>query len=176
MRCNADHSLRWLVRSAGVDDRDAAVVCHKRECVTAGRERTPMYPSSGIVQEFSTHSTERQTLAPDTGFWTVVDTLHERAKYARMSIGAATCEEHAVGVPSDGGHGGPDGLLEVLGHPPVVFGLEVADGNGAGAATDSEFGLGGRPADGCGGTVEAEEDESGLPAGGSRLPDVCIAV
>jgi len=79
-------------------------------------------------------------------------------------------------MPGDRGDGRANGLLEVLGHPPVVFGLEVAHGDGAGATPDGEFGLGGGPADAGGGAVEAEEDEGRLPAGGSGLPDVGVAV
>lgn len=62
-------------------------------------------------------------------------------------------------MPSDGRDGASDGLLEVLGHPPVIFFLEIADGYDAGARTDGELLLGGRPADECGGAVDAEEDE-----------------
>ena len=176
MRRNADHSLRRLVRAAGVDNSDAAIVRHKRECIAAWRESAPMHPSSRVVQEFSAHSPERQAFTPHTSFWTVVDTLDERAEDASMPVGAAAGEEHAVWVPCDGGNGAANGLLEVLGHPPVVLGLEIADGDGTGAATDGKFGLGWRPANGCGGAVEAEEDESGLPAGRGGFPDVCVSV
>lgn len=64
----------------------------------------------------------------------------------------------------------------MLGHPPVVFLLEVADGDQAGAGADCELALGGRPADEGGGTVDAEENEGGLPALWGGLPDVGIAI
>ena len=79
-------------------------------------------------------------------------------------------------MPSDGRDGASDGLLEVLGHPPVIFFLEIADGYDAGARTDGEFLLGGGPADECGGAVDAEEDEGGFPAGGGGFPYVCVTI
>ena len=67
-------------------------------------------------------------------------------------------------MPGEGGYGASDGLFEVLGYPPVVFGFEVADCYDAGAGSDCEFLFGGGPADEGGGAVDAEEDKSGLPA------------
>ena len=79
-------------------------------------------------------------------------------------------------MPCHGRDGAPDGFLEMLGNPPVVFGFEIADCYYAGAGTDGEFGLGGGPADECGGAIDAEEDESGFPACWGRFPYVCVAV
>lgn len=80
-------------------------------------------------------------------------------------------------MPSDRKDGGANRLLEVLGNPPIIFGLEVADGDGAGAGADGEFGFVGGPTDGGGGTVNAEEDESRFPGAlSSEVPDVGIAI
>lgn len=64
----------------------------------------------------------------------------------------------------------------MLAHPPVVFGLEVADCYYAGAGAYREFRFGGGPADEGGGAVDAKEDEGGFPACGGGFPDVGIAV
>ena len=79
-------------------------------------------------------------------------------------------------MPGDGGNGAADGLLQVLRHPPVVFFLKVANRDETSARTDSELSLGRSPADAGGGTVNAEEDESGFPTLGGGFPDVRIAV
>lgn len=93
-----------------------------------------------------------------------------------MGIGGAGGEEDGVGVPGDGGDGAADGLLDVLGYPPVVLLFEVADGYDAGAGADGEFGFGGGPANKGRGAVDAEEDEGGLVAVGGGLPDEGVAV
>ena len=93
-----------------------------------------------------------------------------------MSIRRPSGEKHGIGVPGNGGDGGADGFLEVLGDPPVVFFFEVADGYEAGAGAGGEFGFGGGPADGCSGAVYAQEHESGFPACGGGFPDVGVAV
>ncbi len=64
----------------------------------------------------------------------------------------------------------------MLGYPPIILFFEIADRDEAGARTNGEFALGGRPAHEGGGAVDAEKDESGLPAGRRRFPDVGIAI
>ncbi len=93
-----------------------------------------------------------------------------------MGVGGAGGEEDRVGVPGEGGDGAADGLLEVLGDPPVVLGLEVAHGDEAVARTDGELGLGRGPADEGGGAVDAQQDEGGLVALRGGLPDEGVAV
>ena len=64
----------------------------------------------------------------------------------------------------------------MLGDPPVVLLLEVADSDQASAGTYGELSLGGRPADEGGGAVDAEQDEGGLPTGWRGLPDIGISI
>lgn len=79
-------------------------------------------------------------------------------------------------MPGEGGDGTADWFLQVLGDPPVVLLLEVADGDHAGSRADGELLLGGRPADKGGGTVDSEQDEGWLPASSGLLPNIGIAI
>ena len=135
-----------------------------------------MDPTGTVVEVFAADGIEGETFAPDTGGGPVVDSFNEGTEDARVRVGGARSEEDRVRVPGDRGDGAANGLFEVLAYPPVIFGFEVADGDDAGAGADGEFFFRGRPADEGGGTVDAEEDKSGLPASGGRFPDVGVAV
>lgn len=65
----------------------------------------------------------------------------------------------------------------MLGDPPVILLFEIADGNCTGTRTNGKFrGIRG-PADECGSSVEAEEDEGWFPGSiGSGFPDEGVAV
>ena len=80
-----------------------------------------------------------------------------------MAIGAAQSNQDTVGVPADAGDGAAEGLLQVLGHPPIVLLLKVADSSNPSTTADSELGLVGRPSHACSGSVDAEKDEGGAP-------------
>jgi hypothetical protein len=82
-----------------------------------------------------------------------------------VGIGRAGSQEHRVGVPGQRENGRAQGLLDVLGNPPIVLLFEVADSNNAGSGANGELALIGRPADVGRSTVDAEKDEGGLPAG-----------
>jgi len=136
-----------------------------------------MDPSSARIHKLSTNGVEREPSTPHTWLGTLINTLDESGENASVGIGGTGSEENRIRMPGDGEDRGPDRLLEVLGNPPVVFGLEVTDGDGAGAGTDGELGFVGRPTDGGGSAVEAEEDESVFPGAlSSEVPDVGIAV
>lgn len=81
-----------------------------------------------------------------------------------MSIGRSCSEQDRVGVPGYTGDGGADGLLDVLGDPPVVLLFEVADGDQASTRTDCELGLGGSPANTGSSAVDAEKHQGRLPS------------
>lgn len=93
-----------------------------------------------------------------------------------MAVGAAQGKQDAVGVPGDAADGAAEGLLEVLGHPPIVLLFKVADSGNSSTAADGELGLVGRPAHTRGSSVDAQEDEGGAPGAVGRLPDVGVAV
>ena len=61
-----------------------------------------------------------------------VDTLDIRRKDVCLALGRPGSEENVVGVPVDREHGRAERLLDVLRHPPVVFLVKVADGDGPG--------------------------------------------
>lgn len=70
----------------------------------------------------------------------------------------------------------PDRLFEMLRDPPVVLLFEIADGDEAGAGANSEFRLRRGPADAGGSTIDAEKDQSRLPAFWRRFPYVGVTV
>lgn len=93
-----------------------------------------------------------------------------------MAVGAAQSNQDTVGVPGDAGDSAAKGLLEVLGHPPIVLFFKVTDGSNSSTASDGELRFVGRPAYACGSSVDTEEDEGGAPGAVRGLPDVCVAV
>ena len=136
-----------------------------------------MDPASSAVQVFATDGVERQTLTPSGGLGTGIVALDEGAEDTGVAVGAASGKQHAVGVPGDAGDSGAQRLLQVLGHPPVVLLLKVADGNDAGSRAHGELALIWAPAHTCGSAVDTQEHKSRLPlAGLAGLPDVSVAV
>lgn len=64
----------------------------------------------------------------------------------------------------------------MLGHPPVVLFLKIAHCDQPCAGPDCEFLLRRRPANkGCR-SVDSEQDEGRLPAGGRGFPDIGVAI
>lgn len=173
---DVQHRARRLLWRARVHDSDAAVVSGESEGIAARGEADTLDPASSVVQEFTTDGVEGETLSPSARLRALVNTLDEAREDAGVGVGGARSQEHGVGVPGEGGDGTTDRLLQVLGDPPVVLLLEVADGDYAGSRADGELLLRGRPAHKGGGTVDAEQDEGGLPAGSGLLPNVSIAV
>lgn len=95
--------------------------------------------TGSLVQELSADGVEGQTLAPNGRSRSLVDTLDEGAENASVSIGAAEGKQDTVGVPGNAGDGAAERLLEVLGHPPVVLFLKVADSSNSGTAADGKL-------------------------------------
>ena len=173
---DADHCAGWLLGSARVDDGDTAVVGGKSQGIARRREGNGVDPAGGIVQVFAADGVEGQSLAPGTRFWSLVDAFDEAGKDAGVGVCGASSEQDGVGVPGEGGDGASNGLLEVLGDPPVILFFEVADSDDAGAGADGELAFRGRPADKGGGAIDAEKDESWLPACWGGFPDVGVSV
>lgn len=73
-------------------------------------------------------------------------------------------------MPCNTGDGAANWLLQVLGHPPIVLLLEVADGNDTVTRANGELGLGWRPTDEGSGAIDSEKDEGGFVALWRRLP------
>lgn len=61
-------------------------------------------------------------------------------------------------------------------HPPVIFLLEIADGDDTGAAAHSELVLIGGPAHTASSPVDPQDDERGLPRAALQRPHVGVAV
>lgn len=116
-----------------------------------------MHPSSCAVQILATNGIEGQALAPGRGLGPLIDTLDEGGEDAGVSVSRAGGKQDGVGVPRDTGDGRPNGLLDVLGDPPVVLLLEVAHGDQAGARAHGKLCFRGSPAHTRGSTVDAEK-------------------
>jgi hypothetical protein len=173
---NIQHGPRWLFRRAGVHNRDAAVMASEGERIAARREGHSMNPSRRIIQEFSADGIEGETLAPRTWLWAGINALDEARENPSMGISRPRRQQDRVRVPGQGGDCAPDGLLQMLRNPPIVLFLEVADRNHSSPGSDGKLLLGRRPSHKRRGPVDSEKDQSWLPARGSFLPDVGVAV
>ena len=148
----------------------------ERQGVSARAESDGVDPAGRVVQELAADGVERQALAPGGRLGTLVGALDEGREDTGVSVGGTGGQEDRVRVPGDRGDGRPDRLLQMLGYPPVVLLLEVADGDDAVAGADGELGFRGGPTDEGGGAGDAEEHEGGLVAGGRGFPDEGVAV
>jgi hypothetical protein len=173
---DGDNSTRGLLGARGVNDGDAAVMSSERETVSAGGERNRVHPSSRVVQILSTNRVERKSLAPNSGRRTSVHTLDKGGEDSGMSIGRSSSQKDRVGVPGYTGDGTADRLLQVLGNPPIVLLLEVADSNDPVTGSDGELVLGRRPAHESSGSADSKKDESWLVAFRRGFPDESVTV
>ena len=175
-RANVNHSPGRLLRSRRIHNRHTAVMARKCQGIATRRKRTRLNPSRGIIQKLSADGIKRQPLTPRTGLRALINALDIPGEHSAVRIRRSSSQQDGVGVPRQSRDGAADWLLQVLGDPPVVFLLEVANRDDAGAGAHGEFLLRGRPTDEGGSTVDAEENEGGLPASGGLFPDVGIAV
>jgi hypothetical protein len=60
----------------------------------------------------------------------LIDTLDERRENVCLGIGSSGSKQDIVWVPVDRKYSRPDGLLDVLGHPPIVLFIERTDSDG----------------------------------------------
>ena len=80
-------------------------------------------------------------------------------------------------MPIQGGDGRPNGFLDVLGHPPIVFLLEIANGDQPGSRSNGEFVLLRTPFDASGSPVDPQQDQILLPGSiRKEVPDVSVAI
>lgn len=173
---NADDRPWRLVRAAGINNRDAAVVGGKSKSISARGECHGMDPASRVVQVLPAHGVERKPLSPDSRLGPSVDALDEAGEDSGVGVCRAGGKEHRVRMPGHRSDCALDRLLQVLGDPPVIILLEVADGDDPVAGTDGKLGLRRGPADKCRGAVDSQEDEGWLVPLGRGLPDQCVPV
>lgn len=79
-------------------------------------------------------------------------------------------------MPRNRGDGALDGLFEMLGDPPIVLLLEVADRYYTGAGSHGELGFGGRPAHKGRRTIDSEQNQCRFPPAWRRFPYIGVAI
>lgn len=176
LRGDGKHSLRRLVWGGGVDDGHATVVCNERQCITGRRKGDRVNPATRLVCVFAADSVEGDTLSPSSRLGALVDALDERGEDSGVGICGAGGKKDRVWMPGEGEDGRAEGLLDVLGYPPVVLLFKVANGNHTGTGANGEFSLVRRPTDVCRCTIDPQKNKSGLPPGGRGFPDKGITV
>ena len=140
---DVDHGSGRLFWTTGIDDCYTAVVRREGQGVAAGREYNGMDPACRVIEIFAANCVERKTLAPDGGLRSFVNTLDEAGEDAGMGVCRSGREKNRVRMPIKSGDCALDRLLEVLGDPPVVLLLEIADCDHSGTRTNSKLLLGG---------------------------------
>lgn len=173
---DGDNSTGRLVRAGGINDSNAAIMCRKCKTLSAWRERDRVHPTGRVVQVLSTDSVERKSLSPNARRGTLIHALDEGGEDSGMGIGRSSSEKDRVRVPGNAGDGAADRLLQVLGNPPVVLLLKVADGNNTVTRSNSELVLGRGPTNKGGGSADSEEDQSRLISSWGGLPDQSVTV
>lgn len=173
---DGDNGTRRLVRAGGINDSNATIMCRKCKTLSAWRERDRVHPTGRVVQVLSTDSVERKSLSPNTRRGALIHALDKGGEDSGMGIGRSSSQKDRVRVPSNTGDGAADRLLQVLGNPPVVLLLKVADGNNTVTRSNSELVLGRRPTNKGGGSADSEEDQSRLISSWGGLPDQSVTV
>ena len=148
-----------------VRHRDGAVVTHPGQLGPVPGEADGVDPASAVgrVGELGHQVAHRHPLSPLRGTGLGLDLLDVARVDTDLKVGGAGGQEDVVGVPVQTGHGGLERLLDVLGHPPVLLLLVVADGDDLGPAAHRELVLVGRPADAGGGAVDPQQHQRVLP-------------
>lgn len=158
-----DDSFGGSIGSRRVDHSDGGVVGNVGQRVSGRREGHVVNPGVGLVGKLTTKMLERQSLSPGGGGGFGVNTLDVAGEDSGVSVRGSGGQQNVVGVPRNAGDCGSDGLLDVLGDPPVVLGLEVAHGNDSRSGSYGKLGSIGRPSHGGGGSVDSQHHQEGLP-------------
>ena len=152
---------------------------HPRQAVPVRRERHRVHPPAAVqrVRELGHQMLEWHLVAPGRGGGLLLDVLDVGGEDAHLEARRARGQQAVVGVPVQRSHSRLDRLLDVLGDPPVVLCLEVADGDESVAGADGELVLLGRPAHARGSAVDAQQHQRVPPlAVRHQVPDVGVPV
>lgn len=104
-----------------------------------------------------------------------VNVLDEGRDDADIRVGRGGRNQNVVGMPRDVQDSGVV-ELDVLGDPPVVVLVEVADGDDLGAGGDGELVLTRRPGAAGGRTVDTQQHQGGVPGVILETPDVGVTI
>merc|ERR1719384_2798672 len=131
---------------------------HPGQLTPVPGEADRMDPAPAIwrVGEIRHEVTHRHPGAPRSGAWLGLNLLDEPGVDTDLEVGGPGRQEDVVRMPVQTGHGGLERLLDVLGDPPVIVLLVIADGDDLGSASHRELVLVRAPADAGGGPVDPQ--------------------
>jgi hypothetical protein len=109
------------------------------QTVAVRREADSVDPSITGTAVLGTERVERQTLTPRGRCRLLIQSLDVGRVNTGLHVGRAGGQENIVGMPFDTQHGGTDGLLQMLTHPPIIVLVKVADGNASGSTGHGKF-------------------------------------
>jgi len=143
------------------------------ESVSRGRPCDGLYPAvgGGLGDELA----EGSFGSHGKGGGTLVDTLDESREDTCFIVSGSGGQQGVRRVPGDVSDG-RGVLLDVLGDPPIVIGLERADGDEVSATSDGELVLVRGPFDVSGGTVDSKNHKNGLPYVVGKSPHVSVTI
>lgn len=174
---NRQNRKRRLLRGAGVGDNDAGVMSGESQNISAGRECHVVHPAAVVVVELAAQGLEGETLTPNGGGRALINALDKTGEYTGATVSGASCNQHRIGMPRNGQDGRANGLLNMLGNPPIVFGLVVANTDNSVTGTNCELLAVRRPSDKSRSPVDSQQDKSRLPrAVKLGFPDNCVSV
>jgi len=139
-----------------ISDRDGTVVADPGEPVAVRAKADGVDPTAAVkaVGEFGHQLLKRHLGAPRRRARLLLDILDIARENSDFEAGGSGREEAVVGMPIQSRDGGLDGLFDVFRHPPIVFLVEVKDGNHPRAGADGELVLLRRPFHASGGSVD----------------------
>lgn len=172
--------LYSVALSGTVQEIDKGVMRHPRQLVTRRGEGNIMHPSGcrELRQELGPRKLRAERSAASYVL-SAVDTFHESGEDMDLVTGTTSSEDDVVRMPSKALDGRGDAALvtsNVLGDPPEIVSVEITDGNRLRPCSYCKLVFPWAPLDTSGSTVQAKDDEGGLPLSSFIVKDIGITI